>query len=565
MHDRQIDRLLEPGNRSSYRGFRGVGGEIMACAAAFSNRRSEYYHAQRLLQSMTDGAKWLAERQNPNGLYDGGNLDSPPDTAFMIETLCKGQKLLLADAHEETEVIRSAVRDIILKAGEGLVIGGVHTPNHRWAVCSALAQINDLFPDQRYVRRIDEWLAEGIDVDHDGQWAERSPNYTADVNNPAMLHMAILLDRPELLHGVRRNLEMTVYHVEENGEVETVASRRQDQSQRARKYVWEYYIPYRYLAIIDNNALFAAMARRIEREFLSELGTRVTSMNSVLVYLLEFPEMLQPLPPGDTLPREYVKVFPETKMVRIKRNKITATIFSGSDWHAGFGVGSGLSTNPAFFKMRKGDVVLDSVRMTPHFFNTGFFFSEDLKVNEGTYTLRQETKVLYHLPMPEGERRVDGQYALTPDGRFFSKMAFSKRPKQFVTLTSEVAISENDGKFELAFNVSGYDNVRVTIELCFRAEGRLTGVELATSSRQSRERNARARSSNGSGTYFLKNGTGAYTVNDDALEFGPGLHMHTALGMEGEPYSVYNGSLRAVGDRVYITAVTPFQYVLTVK
>ncbi|MCA9215672.1 MAG: hypothetical protein KDB27_21550 [Planctomycetales bacterium] len=375
MHDQQVAHILHADNRNERRGFRAVGGEVMACAAAFSNAHSEYFHTQQLIQPMIDRAQWLADQQNPSGLYDAGNLDSPPDTAFMVETLCKAQKLLQTDAQNETEAVRSALRNIILKAGEGLLVGGVHTPNHRWGVCSALAQINDLLPDQRYVRRIDEWLAEGIDVDSDGQWSERSPNYSADVNNPSMLHMALLLDRPELLDGVRRNLEMTVYHVEENGEVETVASRRYDQSQRARKYVWEYYIPYRYLAIIDKNGTFAAMARRIERDFLPDLGSRVTTMNSVLVYLLEFPVMAEDLPPGNALPNEYVKVFPETKMVRIKRNDTTATIFSGSDWHAGFGVGSGLSTNPAFFKMRKGDVVLDSVRMTPHFFNTGFFLA----------------------------------------------------------------------------------------------------------------------------------------------------------------------------------------------
>ena len=200
-----------------------------------------------------------------------------------------------------------------------------------------------------------------------------------------------------------------------------MASRRQDQSQRARSTCGRLH-PLSVPGDRRRQRLFAAMARRIERDFLSELGGRVTSMNSVLVYLLEFPQMAQPLSAGDALPSEYAKVFPETKMVRIRRNDVTATIFSGSDWHAGLGSDPGSRPTPRFSRCDKGDVVLDSVRMTPHFFNTGFFFSEQLKVDDGTYTLRQVKKVPYHLPLPERDRRSDGQYALTPDGRFYSKM-----------------------------------------------------------------------------------------------------------------------------------------------
>src|SRR5690606_31865598 len=139
--------------------------------------------------------------------------------------------------------------------------GGVHTPNHRWDVAAALAQVNELYPKAEYISRIEEWLAEGIDQDQDGFFSERSPSYDAKVTAPALLHLALLLPRPQLLDHVRRNLRLLPYLVEPNGEVETVASRRQDQRQMNHVWIRDFYIPLRYLAVVDGDEVFTALAQ----------------------------------------------------------------------------------------------------------------------------------------------------------------------------------------------------------------------------------------------------------------------------------------------------------------
>ena len=102
---------------------------------------------------------------------------------------------------------------------------------------------------------------------------------------------------------------------------------------------------------------FAAAAPRIERDFLTELGADAGNMSSALVSLLQFPEMLAALPADAGLPAEYAKVFELSGLARIRRGDVTATIFGGNDWHRKLGAGSGLSTNPTFFKLRKGAII----------------------------------------------------------------------------------------------------------------------------------------------------------------------------------------------------------------
>lgn len=256
-----------------------------------------------------------------------------------------------------------------------------------------------------------------------------------------------------------------------------------------------------------------------------------------------------------------------------KSGDTTATVFGGSDWYAGLGHGSGLSTNPTFFKMRKGEAILESVRMAPGFFSTGFFYSEGLKVDGEGCLLWQDLNVPYHLPLPEGRRKAGGQYALQPDmaaenilGRYFSRMAFADRPSQFVSLHSRISIREVDGAFELSVDVDGPENVPVAIELAFRSGGRFSGVEALNPEVGARSARGRARSAEEWGdAYLLKEGMGAYTVGGDTIEFGPGSYFRPPGRMEGESVAWVGGRMSAVGDRVYLTGRTPFARVLRFK
>ena len=127
---------------------------------------------------------------------------------------------------------------------------------------------------------------------------------------------------------------MTLYRLETNGELETVQSRRQDQT--GIQPVWKYLTHFRELALRDGDRRFAAVAEEILDRVEADPASFATpgySVGEFLAEALAYPDLTGVLPgPAEPL-TEYTRFFRGSQLVRIRRDDTTASIFGGTDWH----------------------------------------------------------------------------------------------------------------------------------------------------------------------------------------------------------------------------------------
>ncbi|MEO6003912.1 MAG: hypothetical protein ABIZ04_12650 [Opitutus sp.] len=514
-------------DRNGLHNVRATAGLISTLVCAASAERSRYFKTGAFTEPLRFAVADLLKAQHDDGTIDfeSTNFHSSPDTAFVVEFVAPACELMRTSALSEYAQLGERLRTFIIKAADGLLTGGVHTPNHRWAVCSALAVAYSMAPNPQYLNRIDEWFAEKIDIDVDGQYDERSTSVYSPVIDRSLLTIARYLNRWELLEPVRRNLEMTLYYVHPDGEVATEASRRQDRYERGS--MARYYMSYRYLAVHDRNGRFAAMARWTERVALPQLGGIGTAGWLELASFLTVPTLREPLPPDSPLPTDYVKVFAGSHLARIRRGKMSATV---------------LAQNTTIVSFHKGAAALEAVRLASAFFGKGQFAGEKLVVENGRYTLRQKLEGPYYLPLTKQQIAQGLPPTLSATT---GALAVEHRQRSHIqTLESLIEVSEENGRLTLKIDVRGTDNVPLAIELAFRHGGKLDGVELVEGSTES---------------FLLKTGEmGLYTFGGETIEFGPGFADHSNTHLRG-------ALPKWEGQSVFLTGCTPFTTTLTIS
>ncbi|MFC5345257.1 hypothetical protein ACETK8_14800 [Brevundimonas staleyi] len=544
--DQLATTALATPSGAGYGGARGTLRQMRRLVTVFIWPDSRHFESRALVQPIETLLARVEAAQHDDGTFSGGNRHSPPDSAFLIEDMATVLGALKTSRHPIAQDMSARLVAMMKKAGPPLRTGGIHTPNHRWELSAALSKIDKVDPHPAYRERVDEWLAEGIDINAEGIYSEQSSNYAQAVSNPSLLRLAHIPGREGLRALVRRNLEATIDLSEPfYGDVETILSRRQDQAQ-TKQTLHTYYLQFRELAQRDNDARFAGVVRWIEQNDPSQLGDFLTDF-------LDQPELAWPLPAPTSPFVDLQRRFETVNLVRERRGETTASFWAGSDWFVDGEpsdfynrIGSGIATNPTLMRLWKSGLVIEAIRLTPNFFSMGHWRPSAVAVDAaGVVRLSGEMRVPYYLPMPAAQRDPNGEYALSRsvDGRFNSALDFSHRPAQFRVLSLNMTATPEGEGYRLLFEAGGENEVEVSIEITLRDGGTLEGGRPLED-----------------GGVHLVEGQATYVVGDERLVIGPGNGDTPVMMSAGEQYSWARGQLTLPGKRLYVTGTTPLRH-----
>lgn len=473
--------------------------------ASFVHSDSRYHKSRELYARIQLAVESLNRYQTPDGNIDLliTNFNSPPDTAFTV--LGGAPAAQVARKYNERELY-GMLEPFLRKAGASLARGGVHTPNHRWVVCGALAQLYTLFQDESYVRRIDQWLAEGIDIDSDGQFSEQS---TAGYNGHVDTVLTIVahhLKRPELLDPVRRNLDTMLYLLHPDFEVVTEVSHRQDRDTRGT--MGNYWLALQYLANLDGNGMYQTVA--------DQLGPGYRRLSAYEQYDV----LNKPSPQPKPVPDQYEKEFPATGIVRFRRGATSATLVTAG--------------NSRFFTLRRGDAVMEGVRFASAFFGKGQFVPARTEKAGGVYRLTESLDAGYYQPV-EPMQKIP--WGVKP----YYESRKNRRRTEVCRMSYEAVVKELPKGFSVQIRAEGTKLVPVAVELNFRKGGVLGGCPPALAVEDG---------------YMLPAGAwGSFRLGRDTIRFGPGAQANNYTQVRG-------ADAKLSGPSVYLTAFAPFDHTI---
>ena len=366
-------QVLDPSDRN-YGGFRcpehriceplAAANTLGSLAVLYMTLDSQYYRNPELANRLHLAMRFLTHSQRSDGTIDGyarGEIHATPTVAEAAHALFRAYRWLSRE--NEHEGLLHGIETFLRQSVEAIKNKPVFTSHDCWVAAAALVEFDKQFGDSAASGRAESYLQEGINLNNDGIYDDRSPIYSMQ-SNAMLFSLAEKLNRPALLEYVRRSLNFLLYTFHSNGETVTEFS---DYKEKENGLPTGYSV-WKNMSIIDHNGYYATAAdltlstylRRIDnglirpnvnhpnRHFKRE-GISRFSMTADIGELLSIEsernnDWITRLP----LPHQYERKYTQSNIARIHKDQMSLTI---------------IGDKPILFALRNGQAIVDGFRI----------------------------------------------------------------------------------------------------------------------------------------------------------------------------------------------------------
>lgn len=489
-------------------------------------KESVYYRDEKLLHAIEANFAYMTAHQRPDGCFDlsGCNFASPPDTAFMCNHLFNAYWLMQKRETPEIGPLKERLCALMVRCCEGIAAGGFHTPNHRWAIASCLLNAYKMSGREDFKARAEEYLNEGLDINEDGEFAERSAGNYNQVNDDQMIRLYIATGDKRFLEASKANLEMMLCYIEPDNSVFTNNSTRQDYGRKV--YLETYYIFFLLTGYFLRDKKLGAMAEWIYGAA-REKGKRPSGVCWLLLY-----EDLDGFGADERIQKEwlsYNRLFRDSKIARVRRGDFSYTV---------------MEDKANFLYFQHGSFVMYMV-IYSNICDKRNFVAQSLEPIEGGYRLKAHAEGWYYLPFYPDKPDTSDWWAMDNP--------HTRKRIQGLPLDTTIDVTQAQDGIDVHVKTQGIDQLPLRVEIGFEA-----GCRVRTSS-------FLLEGKAGEAVTLLRGEAEITGPKGEVITLSPAFGEHNSMARSGgaypqsqEHFTVYLNAYTPV-DRVIHIGVTPFE------
>jgi hypothetical protein len=496
-------------------------------ALAYMCKESAYFLSEKMRAALEASLVYMERFQRPDGCFDlsGCNFASPPDTAFMINAVLFAWWTLEKRRVPEARWLREPMLRLIDSSASGIAAGGFHTPNHRWAIASCLLHCWKIVGREELKARAEAYLSEGLDINEDGEFAERSSGNYNQVNDDQMIRLYLASGDVQYLDAARRNLEMMYTYIDPDDSVFTNNSTRQDYGRKV--YTDSYYGLFLMAGWLLKDRKLGAMA-----EWIYHSSLRHGGKPSGVEWLLLYPEadgygsegLLESFDPPF---RKYDRFFPDSKIARVRDGDFSYTLMEGK---------------ANFLYFQHGSFPMYMV-IYSNICDRRNFMAEKMERVDGGYRLLAHAEGWYYLPWdPDDPNKPHTSDWWAMDNKS------ARRKIQGLPLDTSVTVTLQENGIDVRIHTEGIDRLPLRVEIGFAAPCRLRTDSFLMEGKA------------GESIVMLRGDAEVTGPGGEAITIGPLFGSHGLLGRS-------DGAYQQSGEHftMYLTAMTPVDQTLRIR